>query len=248
MFRRLVKVTGVLGVGALALLAIVGLTLTNTASAQGTTETPVRRSITVSGFGRVSAAPDEATISIGVQITAKTLAEATQQASAAMTQVLDAIKAQGVAAADIQTSSYNVNPITDYREGQTPLITGYQVMNIVTVKVKDIDNVGKVLDAGMGAGANYLGGVFFGVADPTKFENDARTAAVKDATATARSLATAAGVKVGRVVSISEGVINPPLPLSAGRVFAADNASAGPIETGSLDITTNVVMQFEMTE
>ncbi len=248
MLKRFVQVGGVLGISVIVLVAVIGLAArTESANAQAQSEQPTRRTIAVSGTGRASATPDEATINIGVQINAPTLAEATKQASDAMTKVLAAIKAQGVNEKDIQTSSYNVNPITNYREGEPPLVTGYQVMNIVTVKVKNMDNVGKVLDAGMGAGANYLGGVFFGVADPTKYQDEARTDAVKKATAVAQALAQAAGVKVGRVVSVNEGAVSSPLPAD-GRVFAQDSASAGPVEPGSLEISTNVVMIFEMTE
>jgi uncharacterized protein YggE len=218
------------------------------ASAPHQTQEPVRREIAVSGTGRVTTSPDQASISIGVQITAPTLGEAIKQASDAMVKVLDAIKAQGIDAKEIQTSSYSVNPITNYREGQSPQVTGYQVMNIVTVKLKNLESVGKVLDAGMGAGANYLGGITFGIADPSKFETDARTAAVKDATSKAQTLAAAAGVKLGKVVGISETAAGGPVPLPYGGVIAQDSASAGPVETGSLEITANVIMRFEFSE
>jgi uncharacterized protein YggE len=232
MLNRVVRGIGILGISAVVLVTVVGLasrTDTASASTPQQAEPPVKREITVSGTGRVTAEPDLATIHIGVQITAPTLAEATKQDN------------------EIQTSSYTVNPITNYKEGTTPEVTGYQVSNFVTVKVKNIANVGKVLDAGMGAGANYLGGVFFGIADPTRFETDARTAAVKDAASIAQTLASAAGVKLGRVISISEGslVIPPPIPFGRG---AADTANAGPVETGSLEISTNVTVRYEISE
>ncbi len=249
MLNRTIQAVGVLGISVIVLMTVIGLaTRPELANAQGQTEQPTRRTITVSGTGRVSATPDEATINIGVQITAPTLDAATKQASETMTKVLAAIKAQGISDKEIQTSSYNVNPLTTYKENEPPVVTGYQVMNIVTVQVKKMDNVGKVLDAGMGAGANYLGGVFFGVADPTKYQDEARTAAVKNATQIADALAKAAGVKVGKIISINEGALVSPLPIPAGRVFAQDSASAGPVEGGSLEISTNVVMTFEMTE
>lgn len=252
MLHRSIQVLGILGITALVMLTVVTFatrTDTASASAPAQTETTVRREIAVTGTGRVSAAPDQATIQIGVQITTPTLAEATQQASEAMTKVLDAIKAQGVDPKDIQTSTYNVNPIMSYKDGETATVTGYQVMNVVTVTVKDLANVGKVLDAGMGAGANYLGGVFFGIADSTELDNEARTAAVKNAMSIAETLATAAGVKLGAVISISEGITTPsPMPYMEGRVMAADAASAGPVETGSMEIVKTVTMRFEIAE
>jgi hypothetical protein len=216
------------------------------ASAQD--ETTPTRVIAVSGTGRVSGAPDQASISIGVQITAPTLAEATQQASANMTKVLDAIKAQGVDPKDIQTSQYNVNPITNYKEGQPPEITGYQVTNVVNVTVKNLDNLGKILDAGMSAGANYLGGVSFSIADTKALETESRTLAVKDAQQKAQTLAQAAGVKLGRVLSITEGASYNPPPMPYGRAMAADAVAPGPVQAGSLEIATNVEMRFEIVD
>lgn len=249
MFQRILQTLGVVGISAALMLAVVGIaSRTGTANAQGQTEGTVRREIVVTGTGKVSAQPDQATISIGVQITAPTLGEATREANESMTKVLDAIKAQGVDAKDIQTTQYSVSPVTTYKENEPPKVTGYQVTNIVSVTVKDIDNVGKVLDAGMSAGANYLGGVFFGVQDPSKYETEARTAAVKDATAIANTLASAAGVKVGKVISITEGATSVPPPMPYGRAASADAASAGPVATGSLDISSSVVMRFEIAD
>lgn len=248
MSKRFIQAVSVLGVSAILLLMVAGLAArSDIANAQEQDEPTARRTITVSGTGRVTAQPDEATISIGAQITAPTLAEATEQANAIMTKVLAALKAQGIDPKEIQTSTYNVNPVTTYNEGEPPKVTGYQVMNVVNVKVKDIANVGKVLDAGMSAGANYLGGVTFGIADSSKYETEARTAAVKDATHIAETLAAASGVKLGNVISITEGVTSAPPPLPYAR-SAADAASAGPVETGSLEISTNVLMRFEISE
>jgi uncharacterized protein len=250
-FNHFIKPISILGLSLIVLLTVVGLASQTgivDASAPAQTAQPTKRVISVSGSGTVTAPPDQATISIGVQITAASLSDATKQASDAMTKVLDAIKAQGVDAKEIQTSSYNINPITNYKDNQPSTITGYQVSNIVTVKVKNLDNVGKVLDAGIGAGANYLGGVSFGIADSSKYETDARTAAVKDATQVANTLATAAGVKLGNIVSIEESSVNTPPPVPYGRPAAADSAGVGPVETGSLDVTSNVVMVFEISE
>ncbi|MCG3142699.1 MAG: 26 kDa periplasmic immunogenic protein [Anaerolineae bacterium] len=248
--NRFVQTASIMAFSAAALLGVISLAaqspVVHAAPAQA--ETPPARVIVVSGTGRASGAPDQATISIGVQITAPTLAEATKQAAATMTQVLEALKKQGVDDKDIQTSAYNVNPITNYKEGQTPQITGYQVMNVVTVTVKDLKQVGNILDAGMSAGANYLGGVSFSIADPKPLETQARTAAVHDAQQKAQTLADAAGVKLGRVLSIAEGVASNPLPVMYRSAMVADAAAPGPVQAGSLDVNVNVEMRFEIAE
>lgn len=249
--NRFFQVVGVTALGAAALLGMIvwSAKTPSVQAAPAQADAAPTRVIMVSGAGRVSGAPDQASISIGVQITAPTLAEATQQAAANMTKLLDAIKAQGVDSKDIQTSIYNVNPITNYKEGQPPQITGYQVMNVVNVMVKNLDKVGSVLDAGMGAGANYLGGISFSIADTKTLETNARVLAVQDAQQKAQTLAQAAGVKLGRVLLITEGVsVSAPSPLPYGRAMAADAVAPGPTQAGSLEISTNVEMRFEIAE
>lgn len=210
----------------------------------------VQSDIGVVGTGSVFAQPDTAVLNIGVEITAATLAAATKDASDRMNQVLAAIKGQGIDAKDIQTTNYSIFPITSNpKEGESPTITGYRVSNQVTVKVRAIDNAGKVLDAAIAAGANSVGNVFFTVDDPTKFENDARALAVKDAQAKAQTLATAAGVKVGRIIAITEatGGVRPFFKDSFAAAPAAAGG-AGPIETGQNEISVSIEMHFEIAE
>lgn len=237
-------------VAAVAIVAVMSQGIApQTAHAQTGTDT-TKSDIGVSGSGHVTVTPDTAIASIGVDITAPTLAEATKEAADKMTAVIAAIKAQGVDAKDIQTSSYNVYPITNSpKEGESPKITGYHVSNIVTIKVRKIDDVGKVIDASLTAGANSVNSVFFTLDDPSQAQNDARTAAVKDAMAKAQTLATAAGVKVGKIISISDIQTNVPL-FRTGAFESAPAAAggAGPVETGSTDITANVEMHFEIVQ
>src|SRR5581483_7203044 len=234
----------------IVLLTVIGLaSRTSTATAApNAADVATSNVIVVSGTGTVTTKPDQATISIGVQFTAPTLDAATKQASDTMTKVLDAIKAQGIDAKDIQTSNYNFNPITNYQNGQTPQVTGYQVTNIVTVTVRNLANVGKVLDAGVGAGANYLGGVTFDVADRSPYQSQARTQAVQNATQIAQTLAQAAGVKLGPVISITEGISAPPVPLPAKTFLASDAVAPGPVESGSLQITSYVEVRFQISQ
>ncbi|HZQ10344.1 MAG TPA: SIMPL domain-containing protein [Anaerolineae bacterium] len=214
------------------------------------TPTPPRSDIGVTGTGQVFVKPDTGIASVGVNVTAPTLDAALNEVNQKMTAVINAIKAQGVDAADIQTTSYNVSPITNQpKEGESAVVTGYNVQNIVTVKIRNIDNVGKVLDAALAAGANSINSVYFTVDNPTQAENDARTQAVKNAMAKAQTLAAAAGVKVGNIVSISD--ISPQvIPFVRTAEFAVPAAanSAGPIETGQTSVMVNVEMHFEISQ
>jgi uncharacterized protein YggE len=226
-------------------------------SLQGTaTPTPGSNSPTtdigVTGTGHVFAKPDTAIATVGVEITASTLAQATSDANTRMTAVLDKIKSLGVDSKDITTVSYNVNPITSNpKGGETPQITGYNVSNIVQVKIRKLDDVGKILDAAIAAGANSLNSLFFTVDDPSSFQKDARTQAVADAMAKAKTLADAAGVKLGGIISISENVSSPRPILeraAAPAAFGLGAGAPGPVETGQTEITVNVEMHFQIAQ
>jgi len=199
--------------------------------------------ITVSGVGKVRVKPNIATTTIGVETVATTLTEATTQSNSKMTSIIDKIKSLGVAEKDIQTIAYNVFPVTSSpRQGETPRITGYRVNNQLSVTIRKIDDVGKVLDAVVTAGANNIYGISFGVDDPATYQQQARAAAIKDAQDKAAQLAKAAGISLGKVISISEGGVVPSPIIRAGGVMAAE--AAVPIETGELEIAINVSMRF----
>jgi uncharacterized protein YggE len=208
--------------------------------------------IGVTGTGSVFAKPDTAIATVGVEITGSTLAQATSDASTRMTAVLDKIKSLGVDSKDIATTSYTVNPITSNpKEGETPQITGYHVSNIVQVKIRKLDDVGRILDAAIAAGANSLNSLYFSVDDPSSFQKDARTQAVNDAMAKAKTLADAAGVKLGPIISISENVSGPrPIfdRVAAPAAIGLGAGAPGPVETGQTEIMVNVEMHFQIAQ
>lgn len=201
--------------------------------------------IDVSGTGTVKVAPDIATSSIGVEVTSATLAEASSQANTTMSNVIDAIKGLGVDPKDIQTTNYNVTPLQNEPQtaGGTPKITGYRVSNQVNVTVRKIDDLGKIIDAAVGAGANSIFGISFNVADPTPYQQQARAAAVKDAQAKASQLAQAGGITLGKIVSITETQVSTPFPRAATASFAA-GAGAVPIQTGQMEVDVSVDVRF----
>jgi len=216
MLNRISKI--ILGVGVSALVVALLLLGTaqapaNAAPAAQTTVTPTPGAgqpisdIGVSGTGQVFGTPDTAIASVGVDLTATTLAQATTDAATRMNAVIAKIKELGVDAKDITTISYTVNPQTSNpKEGEVPRIVGYHVSNIVQVKIRKIDDAGKILDAAIAAGANSLNSLSFTIDDPSSLESQARTKAVQDAMAKAKTLADAANVKLGRIISITETV------------------------------------------
>ncbi|WP_045386914.1 SIMPL domain-containing protein [Falsirhodobacter sp. alg1] len=199
--------------------------------------------ITVTGEGQVSAAPDMATVSMGVTSTGATAQEAMQANATALQQVMAKLGDAGIAEADIQTRGLQLNP--DWSEGNDRQITGYTAANMVTVKVRALDSVGGVLDAVVADGANTLNGIAFDLSDPKPAVDQARKLAVADAMERARQLTDAAGVSLGRIVSISEGGVSSS-PQPAYRMAAADART--PISGGEVTREAQVTIVFELGE
>jgi uncharacterized protein len=177
--------------------------------------------LNLSAAGETRLAPDMATIRLGVVSEAKTAAEALSANSARMRQVMAALRTAGLPERDIQTSGVNLNPQQVYVQNEPPRVTGYQASEQVTVQVHDLARLGAAVDATVGAGANQVNGISFGVADPTAAENAARELAVRALKAKADLYARATGYRVVRLVSLSEGggveSYRPPTPLMAAQ-------------------------------
>lgn len=204
--------------------------------------------ITVTGEGTITAPPDMATVSLGVTTQGTTAAEAMAASSAALTTVLERLKAAGVEDRDIQTSTLNLNPNWTSTDGSSaPTIQGYVATNVLQVRVRAMDKLGPVLDAAVSDGANTLNGVSFGFQEPDPVMDEARKEAVAAAKARAELLTGAAGVSLGRIVSISEsGGYAPPMPMY--RMEAAMADAAVPVEGGEVGVTANVTITWELAQ
>lgn len=205
---------------------------------------PPEHTIAVTGSGKITVVPDQATIRLGVSLERQTAKAARQAAAQAMTRVVDAIRRLGIADADIATSSISLGPVYNYSNGSAPRVRGYQLTNIVTVTVRDLDVIGDVLDDGVLAGATSVEGISFDVADRAAAEAKAREAAVQDAKAKAETLANGVGVQITGVASMSESVST---PIWYDRMYAAgavaEDAST-PILAGSTDVAISVSVTF----
>ena len=161
--------------------------------------------INVQGEGRASVAPDLATVSLGVTTQAPTAAQAMSDNATRQTAIIEALRAQGLAPADLQTQGLSLSPLQDYsREGQPPVITGYQAQNIVTARVRDLTRLGPMLDAMVAAGATDVQGISFSREDAAETEDRARTEAVAEARRRAEVIARAAGMELGPLVSLTD--------------------------------------------
>jgi uncharacterized protein len=225
--------------------AVVLMASTAFATAEAAEAMMAQRTITVSGDAEVAGKPDQARLSAGVVTQAETAAAALNANSAAMNRVFAALRMAGIPENRMQTSNFSVQPqYPPYRpENPEPQrIVGYQVSNNVTVTVDDLTKVGPTLDALVRSGANSLGGIQFTIADPKPLAERARTAAVADGAAKARTLAMAAGVTLGPLVSMQETMVGRPIPVFAmARAVAAE---ATPIAEGEERVSVTVTMVY----
>jgi uncharacterized protein len=198
--------------------------------------------ITVTGEATVAAAPDAAQIRIGVSSQGKTARAASDANVKDMTVVLAAIKESGVADWDIQTTSLSLQPQYDPNKTGGARLIGFQANNQVTIKVRDIGQLPNILDRAISAGANEMSGIEFVVSEQSKLLDKARAEAIADARRKAELYANAAGMKVGRVMTISEeGTVPPP------RTFQAVRAGAAAIAPGEQTLRAVVTVSYELT-
>jgi uncharacterized protein YggE len=205
--------------------------------------------VVVTGQGEAAVAPDIAILTLGVMRQAETARAALDAANAAMAEVSAAMKEEGIAPRDLQTSNFSIAPIYVYpasdQPSQPPRITGYEVNNTLTVRLRDIARVGVVLDRAVTLGVNQGGAISFTNDDPTAVLTEARVDAVKAAQAKAKTLAEAAGVRLGKVIEISEQSYAPQ-PMTFA-MKARDAAPAGvPVEAGENAYRVDVNVTFEL--
>lgn len=244
----LFALTALLLVGSLVLSGCAPLA---TAAPAAAGESPVR-TVTVIGRGEVKAQPDTASTSVGVEVTAPTVDEAMAQAKERMAALLAALKALGIAEKDIQTSNFSVYFERTSTDMPAPRSEGagsdqqmpgfYRVSNMVQVTIRDLEQVGEVLETAVKAGANNIWGINFSVSDPAALEAQARENAVKDARARAEALAGLHDVELGGVIAVSE-VVGGATPVFVEAAKALGGGGA-PVEPGELTLSTQIQVVY----
>jgi len=246
MRKNLVLITGLVLVAAL-LSAFIGGTGLQTANAQATpTETP--RTINVTGNGKAYLTPDIAYINIGVHTENKDAAEAVGSNNTQSQKVADALKKFNIDPKDIQTTNFSIYP--QQQVDPNGKVTGvtYMVDNTVFVTLRDISKIGEVIGAAVDAGANSINSIQFDAADRSKALSEARKAAVADALAQAKELASAAGVTLGDIQTINS-YGGQPMPVFDAKGYGGGVAAAGspvPVSPGQLVLTLDVNIVFEI--
>jgi uncharacterized protein YggE len=249
-------------VGAIIIILLAALGLAGCGSERGFSGSlnlnSQQQGIWVNGEGKVTAAPDVAILSAGVQAQAISIADAQSQASGAMDKLMTALKNGGVAAKDIQTQNFNIQPLTRWdNTKQDQIITGYQVTNTVTAKIRILPQesytldykAGRIIDAVTAAGGDLtrINSIGFTIDNPANYQAQARQKAVADAAAKAKQLADAAGVKLGKPVYITENSYVPtPIYRDVATKAEAAPSTTTPVSAGEMDITVNVQIAYNI--
>lgn len=202
--------------------------------------------LSVSGVGQVDVRPDVAVLSVGATMRAATASQALSAANAVVARLFERARSLGIAERDLATTGLRVGPVYENRRNtdNPPEPVAFQANNQVEITIRKMDEAGRVIDAMSAAGANSIGGLRFTVADPGPHEDEARRMAVRDARHRAELYAEAAGVTLGRVLTIQEGGIATPLP----RMRAAAMEASTPVAPGETTISASVTVTFALGE
>ena len=198
--------------------------------------------IHVSGTGQISASPDIAYAQLGIQTFSIQLDDALNTNNNLMISISNELKNNGINIEDIVTTQFNVNPQYDYKNDSRDLL-GYWVNNQVRVTCRDLTNIGRILQVAVDAGANTINGIEFSIENTEELRTEARSLAVADARRRAETLASAAGVKLGRAIDIRESSNN--YSIYARAEFDLEKGAV-PIESGQLEVTTSVQVLFSI--
>jgi uncharacterized protein YggE len=203
--------------------------------------------IEVSGDGEAQVAPDKATLNLGIETQAKTAGQAAGDNGALAQKVRDAIKAKLDDKGVMWTGGYSLDPVySQPRDGGEPKIMGYRAVNSITIETGALDLVGPLIDAAIGAGANQVNSLEYGLRDETKARNDAIAKASESARAQAQSLASALGIKLGPVIKASTIAEARPVPVFAKAAMPMIRSGATPVEAGQITVPATVSLIYEI--
>lgn len=235
----------------LLLIAIAFLSFSSVATAQQSAERPRPPSISVNGEATIAAEPDQAQIDIGVTNQARTAPDASRENAERISRVLAEVKKLLGKGDEVKTSGYALNPQYRYPQGGKPEIVGYTANNIVRIKTAKLDEVGKMIDAAMQAGANNINRLAFTLKDEEGARLDALKQAATKAKAKAEAIAASLGLKIVRISSVIEGERSFQPVYRAAPMARAEMAVAQaptPIEQGTVDVRATVTLVAEVSE
>jgi uncharacterized protein YggE len=226
----------------LALLVLLG------ACAPSAAQPAQPNQIYVAGTGEIYVTPDIAYIYIGVHTESEDVAQALQENNNQAQAIASTLAEMGVESKDVQTTAFNVYP--QQQIGPQGEVTGtkYAVDNTVLVTIRDLSKLGQILDGVVKSGANTINSIQFNVQDTTQAVSQARQMAVDDAKTQAQELADAAGVKLGKILSLSANQQSGPMPIVEGKAYAGMGGTSVPVAAGQMAITVIANITYEIVQ
>lgn len=204
---------------------------------------------TTTGEGKVTAVPDIAQVNLGITVNRASVKEAQNEANSTINKIASNIKKLGIDEKDLKTTSYNLSPSYDWSSGKQR-ITGYQITINLAVKVRDFDKINQVIDTATADGVNLVGGLGFSVDEARlkELQKKAREEAVEEAKEKAENLASAAGIKLGRIVNIQESLVSPwePRPIPLMSLEKTSEGEPTQIQPGEQEIKISVTLSYEV--
>jgi uncharacterized protein YggE len=231
-------------------IAVITLLFASTAAAQPRDPRPRPRTITVSGEANLSAEPDQAQIDIGVVTQARTAPEASKENADRLSRVLAEVKKLLGKGDEVKTSGYSLTPNYRYPQGGKPEIVGYNASNALRVKTTNLDQVGRLIDAAMQAGANNINRLVFTLKDEQAAQLDALRAASAKAKVKAEAIAASLGLKILAISAVTEGerTVQPVFRQAMAARGEALAAAPTPVEPGTVEIRSTVTLTAEIGE
>lgn len=232
-------------VSIVAIVLISAVATTRPLSIQTNSPSNTQKTLQVMGVGTVSVQPDQAIILLAVQTQAATATQASSDNALIMSKVMDVLANIGIGKSSIETVSYSLAPIYEYKQDQTtpPKIVGYAVRNAIQVTLSDFSVVGEALDAAINAGVNEVQGVMFTLSNAalTKIEKQALQLAIQDADGKAKAVASSLGVTLLGPISVTPGYVYQPMFEKA-----SISGNQTPIQPGTLQVTVNVQITYQI--
>jgi uncharacterized protein YggE len=210
------------------------------------TASSTTKSINIMGDGEVNATPDIAYLFLGVTTDKSTTTEALKANSTAMSNIMVAIKKEGIKDEDIKTSSYSLSPKYEYDKAtEKSILVGYTVSNTLNVTVKDISKVGQIIDTAVASGANISNGVSFGISDYGKYYNMALVNALSNAQGKAQAIANSLNIKLTTPAKITENSSGIPNNYPIATTAKLESADSTSIQAGTYKVKANINLVYE---
>lgn len=203
-----------------------------------------KNTISVSGEGKVYTKPDIALVNLSIVSEGKKVVDVQNQNTEKTNRVIGFLKDSEIKEKDIKTTSYNLYPRYTYEEGKAPRIIGYTITQALEVKIRELDEVGDILEGATDYGVNQISSLYFRVDKDEELKEEAREIAIDEAKKKAKKLASQLGIKLVKISGYSESGTTP--PIYKGLEALGRGGEAPQIQIGETEITVNVTLTYEI--